>query len=80
MRDYGAKIIARVTRATAEVIARATVSNEDVSKSLKTLALGKNESFKFQIMELTRQKGTPQTAIEEMDLLAEETIVYLKSI
>lgn len=80
LRDYGAKIIARVTRATAEVIARASVSNEDVSKSLKTLALGKNESFKYQVMELTKQKDAPQKAVEEMDLLAEETIVYLKSI
>ena len=80
LRDYGAKIIARVTRATAEVIARATASNEDVSKSLKTLALGKNESFKYQVMELTKQKDAPQKAVEEMDLLAEETIVYLKSI
>ena len=80
LRNYGAKIIAKVTMATAEVIARATGANEDVSKSLKTLALGKNESFKYQVMELTKQKDTPQKAVEEMDLLAEETIVYLKSI
>ncbi len=80
LRDYGAKIIARVTVATAEVMARAVNSNDDVSKSLKTLALGKNESFKYQIMELSRQKQDPQKAVQEMDLLAEETIVYLKSI
>ena len=80
LRDYGAKIIARVTVATAEVMARANNANDDVSKSLKTLALGKNESFKYQIMELSRQKQDPQKAVQEMDLLAEETIVYLKSI
>jgi hypothetical protein len=80
LRNYGAKIIARVTVATAEVMAKAVNSNDDVSKSLKTLALGKNESFKYQIMELSRQKQDPQKAVQEMDLLAEETIVYLKSI
>ena len=78
--DYGAKTIGKVTRVTAEVISKVNNINDDVSKSLKTLALGKNESFKFQIIELAKQKTNPEKTMREMDLLADEAIVYLRSI
>ncbi len=80
VRDYGAKIIGKVTRVTAEVISKVSANNTDASESLKTLALGKNESFKFQIMELAKAKGEPEKIMAEMDLLADEAIVYLRSI
>ena len=80
LRDYGAKIIAKVTRVTAEVLSKVSNINDEVSESLKTLALGKNESFKFQIIELAKRKTDPEKAMAEMDLLADEAIVYLRSI
>ena len=80
LRDYGAKIIGKVTRVTAEVLSKVSAVNDDVAESLKTLALGKNESFKFQIMELAKRKTEPEKAMAEMDLLADEAIVYLRSI
>ena len=80
LRDYGARTIGKVTRVTAEVLSKINATNSDASESLKTLALGKNESFKFQIMELAKSKGDPEKAIAEMDLLADEAIVYLRSI
>ena len=80
LRDYGAKIIGKVTRVTAEVLSKVSNINDDVSESLKTLALGKNESFKFQIIELAKSKTDPEKTMAEMDLLADEAIVYLRSI
>lgn len=80
LRDYGAKIIGKVTRVTAEVLSKISAVNDDAAESLKTLALGKNESFKFQIMELAKRKADPEKTMAEMDLLADEAIVYLRSI
>ena len=80
LRDYGAKIIGKVTRVTAEVLSKVNALNNDASESLKTLALGKNESFKFQIMELAKRKTNPEQTMAEMDLLADEAVVYLRSI
>lgn len=80
LRDYAARIIGKVTRITAEVLSKVSAVNDDVGESLKTLALGKNESFKFRIMELAKQKDDPEKAMAEMDLLADEAIVYLRSI
>lgn len=80
LRDHGAKLIAKVTRATAEVISKINSVDDNVASSLKTLALGKNESFKFRIMELAKNVGSYDETIKEMDFLTEETIVYLKSI
>lgn len=80
LRDYGAKIIGKVTRVTAEVISKIGAVNDNAAESLKTLALGKNESFKFQIIELAKRKDDPEKAMAEMDLLADEAIVYLRSI
>lgn len=80
LRDYGARIIGKVTRVTAEVLSRVSDLKTDASESLKTLALGKNESFKFQIMELAKRKTDPEKTMAEMDLLADEAIVYLRSI
>ena len=80
LRDYAARIIGKVTRVTAEVLSKVNAVNDDVGESLKTLALGKNESFKFQIMELAKSKADPEKTMAEMDLLADEAIVYLRSI
>lgn len=80
VRDYGAKIIGKVTRVTAEVISKVSTFKGDASESLKTLALGKNESLKFQIMELAKAKGDPEKLMTEMDFLADEAISYLMSI
>ena len=80
LRDYGAKIIGKITRVTAEVISKISTTDADAASSLKTLALGKNESFKFRIMELAKERSDFEKIMEEMDFLAEETIVYLKSI
>ena len=80
LRDYGAKIIGRVTRVTAEVLSKVSAVNDDVAESLKTLALGKNESFKFQIIELAKKKDNAEKIMSEMELLADEAIVYLRSI
>lgn len=80
LRDYGAKTIGKVTRVTAEVLSKVGSLNTDATESLKTLALGKNESFKFQIIELAKQPGDPERIMAEMDFLADEAIVYLRSI
>lgn len=80
IRDYGATVIGRVTRVTAETLSKIGAIGEDAAESLKTLALGKNESLKFQIMELAAKGGNPEEIKNKMDLLAEEAIVYLKSI
>ena len=80
LRDYGAKIIGKVTRVTAEALSKINAVHDDAVESLKTLALGKNESFKFQIMELAKHKDTPEQTMAEMDLLADEAIIYLRSI
>ena len=80
LRNYGAKIIGKVTRVTAEVLSRVGSLNNDAAESLKTLALGKNESFKYQIIELARAKNDAEKIMAEMDFLADEAIVYLRSI
>lgn len=80
LRDYGAKIIGKVTRVTAEVISKINTTDEDAAASLKTLALGKNESFKFKIMELAKKGDNLEKVMAEMDFLADEAIIYLKSI
>ena len=80
LRDYGAKTIGKVTRVTAEVLSKVSAVNDEVSESLKTLALGKNESFKFQIMKLAKKNGDQEKIMAEMDLLADEAIIYLRSI
>jgi len=80
LRDYGAKVIGKVTRVTAEVISKINVVDEDAAASLKTLALGKNESFKFKVMELAKMKSDPDRIMAEMDFLADEAIIYLRSI
>lgn len=80
IRDYGATVIGRVTRVTAETLSKIGAIGGDAAESLKTLALGKNESLKFQIMELAAKGGNPEEIKNKMDLLAEEAIVYLKSI
>lgn len=80
LRDHGAKIIGKVTRVTAEVISKINTADEDAAASLKTLALGKNESFKFKIMELAKKGGDLERVMAEMEFLADETIIYLRSI
>ena len=80
LRDHGAKIIGKVTRVTAEVISKINVVDDDAAAGLKTLALGKNESFKFKVMELAKKGGDPDRVMAEMDFLADEAIIYLRSI
>lgn len=80
LRDQGAQIIGKVTRITAQVMARVKQTGGDAAESLQTLALGKNESFKFQILSLL-ESGRDQDDIRaEMERLAGEAIDYLQSI
>lgn len=80
IRDYSATLIGKVTRVTAQTLSKINAVGGDAAESLKTLALGKNESLKFQIMELAAKGGNPEEIKNKMNLLVEEAIVYLKSI
>lgn len=80
IRDYSATLIGKVTRVTAQTLSKINAVGGDAAESLKTLALGKNESLKFQIMELAARGGNPEKIKKKMNLLAEEAIVYLQSI
>ncbi len=80
LRDYGAQIIGKVTRITACTIAKIQQNGGDAAESLQTLALGKNESFKFQVLSLLESGKEHADIRKEMDSLAEEAIAYLESI
>ena len=80
IRDYGAILIGKITRITAGIIAKISKDDSDASKSLNTLALGKNESFKYQILSVAQSGKTPDEIKAEMNILADEAIAYLESL
>ena len=77
---YGAEVIGRVTRVTASVLNKIEQIGGDAAASLNTLALGKNESIKFAVLSLAQSGREPNEIKAEMDRLANEAIIYLKSI
>lgn len=77
---YGAEVIGRVTRVTAGVLNKIEQIGGDAAASLNTLALGKNESIKFAVLSLAQSGREPNEIKAEMDRLANEAIIYLKSI
>lgn len=78
--DRAANIIGKVTRVAAAAISRIQQNGGDAAESLQTLALGKNESFKFQILSLSESGKDPEKLTAEMNLLADEAIAYLESL
>ncbi len=80
IRDYGANMIGKITRITAGIIAKISKDDSDASQSLNTLALGKNESFKYQILSVAQSGKTPDEIKAEMNILADEAIAYLESL
>ena len=77
---YGAEVIGRVTRVTASVLNKIEQIGGDAAASLNTLALGKNESIKVAVLSLAQSGREPNEIKAEMDRLANEAIIYLKSI
>lgn len=80
MRDYGAQTIGKVTRIAALAVAKAMQNGGDNQSSIQTLALGKNESFKFQVLSLLESGREHAEIKSEIDRLANETITYLESL
>lgn len=80
LRDYGAQMIGKVTRITAQTVAKAQQNGGDAAESLQTLALGKNESFKFQVLSLLESGRDGEDIRNEIGRLADEAIAYLESI
>lgn len=77
LRAHGADLIGRLTRQTATLIAALAERTDPDAESVKTLILGKNESFKYQILNLMHTGEDTATVQENMNRLAEETAAYL---
>lgn len=75
LRAYGAEHIGKITRLTAKILA--LVNNDEGTKNI---VLGKNESFKFEILSLINQNGSVDEIKSKMDDLANQTEEYLKTI
>lgn len=74
LRAYGAEHIGKITRLTAKIISMA----ED--EATKNIALGKNESFKLNILSLINKNGDTEEIKAQMDSLASDAVDYLNTI
>lgn len=79
LREYGAKVIARVTKATAKTLANIKSDNNNISEQVYNLALGKNEAVKYQIMALCGSAESNAEIIKKMDDLADRAIDTVNS-
>lgn len=77
LRAHGAELIGRLTRQTAELIAGLEDRNDPNAESVKTVILGKNEGFKYQILSLMQTEEDTAAILEKMNQLADETATYL---
>lgn len=79
LRTHGAQLIGKITRLTAQMLTSLEANGDENSEALKNLALGKNESFKYQILSLINTNGEINVLKAKMDTLAEEAANYLES-
>lgn len=71
LRRLGAAVIGRVTKTTAYVTAQLQSVNLENSDRLYSLALGKNESFKIQVLELVESDGVFEELCNRLNEMAE---------
>lgn len=76
----GAKIIGNVVVQAALLSSRIASSKDPNARELLTLALGKTEMFKADILQQVHSDISLEQKIENMNLLADETLEYFKSL
>ena len=80
LRQRGAEAIGTVTRVAVQIISALDGTNRDNAERIQNSVLGKNESFKLEVMSLLASGGEVEAVCAQLEGKTQETVAYLNQI
>lgn len=80
LRQRGAEAIGTVTRVAVQIISALDGMNRDNAERIQNSVLGKNESFKLEVMSLLASGGEVEAVCAQLEGKTQETVAYLNQI